>query len=259
MVMNIIRSTKNPMIKQVYKLKSSKGRKAQEAYLLEGIHLVDEAIKANAAIKYLFISEEFSYLKDYEVLSYDIILLSASVMEFLSSTETNQGIIALVNMEEVVLNKELKGKYLLLDAVQDPGNLGTIVRTADAAGFTAVILGQGSVDLYNDKVLRSMQGSQYHIPIVRADLTVWLSDYAKIGHPIFGSALDSKAKDYQILAGQEHLAIIVGNEGNGISKDVLQLCTHKVMIPIYGKAESLNVGVAAALLTYKAQESIKNL
>ena len=257
--MNIIRSTKNAMIKQVNKLKSSKGRKAQAAYLLEGIHLVDEAIKADAAIKYLFISEDFSYLKDYEVLTYNIILLSPSVMEFLSSTETNQGIIALVDMEEVSLDQNLQGKYLVLDAVQDPGNLGTIVRTADAAGFTAVIVGQGSVDLYNDKVVRSMQGSQYHIPIFRTDLREWLVEYAKTGYPIFGSALDNQARDYQIVAGHDHLAIIVGNEGNGISTDVLQLCTEKVMIPIYGKAESLNVGVAAALLTYKAQESIKNL
>ena len=142
----------------------------------------------------------------------------------------------------------------MLDAVQDPGNLGTIVRTADAAGFDAVVLGTGTVDLYNDKVLRSMQGSHFHIPVFQADLKDYLPTLKDKGVQVAVTALHRDSKDYTILQGATDVAIVVGNEGQGVSDDVIDLADVVVTIPMFGKAESLNVAIASALLMYKTKE-----
>ncbi len=256
--MEVIKSNKNPKIKEWTKLKTTKGRKKALQYMIEGEHLVEEAMKYHAPIDKIVVTEEKveqyqSLLVMYEA---DMVVVNDSVMKSLCETQANQGIIAIVHMpnrsEE---QKEFDGKILLVDAVQDPGNLGTIIRTADAAGFNAVILGEGTVDLYNDKVLRSMQGSNYHLPIVHADLVEWITKYQEKGFPVFAAALDKSAQDYQVIAGIENQAIIVGNEGQGISQSILSITKNKIMIPIYGEAESLNVSIAASLLMYKAQEN----
>lgn len=141
-------------------------------------------------------------------------------------------------------------KFLLMDAVQDPGNVGTIIRTADAAGFDAVILGRGSADLYNPKVIRSTQGSHFHIAVIEADLSEWLFRLHDEEIPVYGAFLDETAASYDQISRKDSFAIMVGNEGNGISKDLEQHIQHKVYIPIYGKSESLNVAVAAGILMY---------
>lgn len=254
--MESISSTKNEKIKELVKLQTAKGRKKAGMYLLEGEHLVEEAIKERAQIKLIVVTS--NRLEDYQNLlaqtDVQLLVVSQDVFHKLSMTETTQGILAVV---EIVKQEMLphKGRLIVLDAVQDPGNLGTIVRTADAAGFDAVVLGTGTVDLYNDKVLRSMQGSHFHIPVFQANLQEYLPILKEKGVQVAVTALHRDSKDYSVLQGATDVAIVVGNEGQGVSSDVIELADVLVAIPMFGKAESLNVAIASALLMYKTNET----
>ena len=254
--MESISSTKNEKIKELVKLQTAKGRKKAGMYLLEGEHLVEEAIKERAQIKLIVVTS--NRLEDYQNLlaqtDVQLLVVSQDVFYKLSMTETTQGILAVV---EIVKQEILphKGRFIVLDAVQDPGNLGTIVRTADAAGFDAVVLGTGTVDLYNDKVLRSMQGSHFHIPVFQANLQEYLPILKEKGVQVAVTALHRDSKDYSVLQGATDVAIVVGNEGQGVSSDVIELADVLVAIPMFGKAESLNVAIASALLMYKTNET----
>ena len=254
--MESISSPKNEKIKELVKLQTAKGRKKAGMYLLEGEHLVEEAIKEKAQIKLIVVTG--NRLEDYENLlartNVQVLVVSQDVFHKLSMTETTQGILAVV---EIVKQEILphKGRLIVLDAVQDPGNLGTIVRTSDAAGCDAVILGTGTVDLYNDKVLRSMQGSHFHIPVFQANLQEYLPILKEKGVKVAVTALHRDSKDYSVLQGATDVAIVVGNEGQGVSDDVIDLADVVVTIPMFGKAESLNVSIASALLMYKTKET----
>ena len=253
--MDIISSTKNEKIKELAKLQTAKGRKKAGLYLLEGEHLVEEAIKEKAPIELIVISsnrmEDYQYLLEQTVVQ--ILVVSQDVFQKLSMTETTQGILTIVKIENQI-EPPCSGRIIVLDAVQDPGNLGTIVRTADAAGFDAVVLGTGTVDLYNDKVIRSMQGSHFHIPVFQADLREYLSALKNQGVEVAVTALHRDSKDYSILQGKSDIVIVVGNEGQGVSSEVIELADVVVTIPMFGKAESLNVAIASALLMYKTKE-----
>ena len=254
--MESISSPKNEKIKELVKLQTAKGRKKAGMYLLEGEHLVEEAIKERAQIKLIVVTS--NRLEDYKKLlaqaDVQVLVVSQDVFHKLSMTETTQGILAVV---EIVKQEILphKGRFIVLDAVQDPGNLGTIVRTADAAGFDAVVLGTGTVDLYNDKVLRSMQGSHFHIPVFQANLQEYLPILKEKGVQVAVTALHRDSKDYSVLQEATDVAIVVGNEGQGVSDDVIDLADVVVTIPMFGKAESLNVSIASALLMYKTKET----
>ena len=254
--MDIISSTKNEKIKELAKLRTAKGRKKAGLYLLEGEHLVEEAIKEKAPIELIVVSS--NRMEDYQYLlkqtAVHVLVVSEEVFQKLSMTETTQGILAAVNIENQA-EPPCSGRIIVLDAVQDPGNLGTIVRTADAAGFDAVVLGAGTVDLYNDKVIRSMQGSHFHIPVFQADLREYLPVLKKQRVEVAVTALHRDSKDYSILQGKSDVAIVVGNEGQGVSSEVIELADAVVTIPMFGKAESLNVAIASALLMYKTKES----
>ena len=254
--MDIVSSTKNERIKELAKLQTAKGRKKAGLYLLEGEHLVEEAIKEKALIELIVVSsnrmEDYHYLLEQTVVQ--VLVVSQEVFQKLSMTETTQGILAAVQIENQT-ELPLSGRIIVLDAVQDPGNLGTIVRTADAACFDAVVLGVGTVDLYNDKVIRSMQGSHFHIPVFQADLREYLPALKNQGVEVAVTALHRDSKDYSILQGKSDIAIVVGNEGQGVSSEVIEVADVVVTIPMFGKAESLNVAIASALLMYKTKES----
>ena len=251
--MEIIRSHQNAMVKNYQKLQTSKGRKKAEAYMIEGEHLVEEAIQSNISIHRLVVSEDMIHLYEKWTKSYPTMFVSKEVFEKLSMTQTNQGILAIVKLEKKTLVEVPQGRYLLADAVQDPGNLGTIIRTADAAGFDAVVLGEGCVDLYNDKVVRSMQGSQFHVAIYHENL---MDVYGKLKEndiPIAVTALHRDAKDFKWLTGRESVAIVVGNEGNGVREELIESADHVIQIPMFGQAESLNVAIATGILMYQTR------
>lgn len=140
----------------------------------------------------------------------------------------------------------------MIDAVQDPGNIGTLIRTADAAGFDQVLLGTGSVDPFNDKVIRATQGSIFHLPILTGELTEFMNELKAEGVEIWAAALQ-EAKPYKDMKTPDRVALLVGNEGQGIAEHLLEQSEKKVYIPIYGRAESLNVAVAGAVLMYHLQ------
>ncbi len=248
--MEKILSAKNQKVKQWKKLHTSKGRRETGSYLIEGTHLLKEALKYKADIKEILMTEGY-YDQSQLLLDEDkVILVSEEIMNTLAQTETPQGVIGILAIPVQEKDLAYKGKYLLLDQVQDPGNAGTIVRTADAAGYAGVIFGEGSVDPYNDKVLRSMQGSHFHIPIHRLDLLDVIPEMAERGIPVYGTELNEEAVDYRTVAAGEDLALVMGNEGNGVSQAVLALTNKNLYIPIIGEAESLNVAVAAGILMY---------
>ena len=251
--MEIIRSHQNAMVKNYQKLQTSKGRKKAEAYMIEGEHLVEEAIRSTVSIQRLVVSEDHVQLYESWTQKYPTMIVSKEVFEKLSMTQTNQGILAIVPLEKKTLVEVPKGRYLLVDAVQDPGNLGTIIRTADAAGFDAVVLGEGCVDLYNDKVVRSMQGSQFHVAIFHENLTDVYDKLKENDIPIAVTALHREAKDFQWLTGRDSVAIVVGNEGNGVRQELIDSADSIIQIPMFGQAESLNVAIASGILMYQTR------
>lgn len=249
MKMDFIESTQNNQVKEWKKLLTRKGRKKQHRYIIEGEHLVEEAIKAQALIEAILIREEkWSGNSDYnEELT---ILISEEISALLSDTVTDQGIFAILKMNEEDQTITGKAPVLFLDEIQDPGNLGTLIRSADAAGFEGVIVGKGSVDLYNPKALRSAQGSHLHLPVIHDDLSHWIEAFKAKGIDVFGTALDERAVSYLEVSPIETFALIVGNEGNGVDAEILEQTTKNLYIPIKGKAESLNVAIAASILMF---------
>ena len=247
--MKHIQSAKNPQVKQWKKLLTKKEREKTHTYLIEGFHLVEEALNHKEEILELIITEETNLPSSWDISNILLTYITPEISREISDTETAQGVFALCEMKETDISALENKKYLLLDAVQDPGNIGTMIRTADAAGIDAVILGKGTVDLYNPKVLRSAQGSHFHIDILTGDLKDWIGKLKSAGIPVYGTALEGASSFKEAEPGQA-FALLMGNEGNGVSKELLGLTDQNLYIPIYGKSESLNVAVAAGILLY---------
>ncbi|MEW9675465.1 RNA methyltransferase [Lentibacillus sp. L22] len=244
----MITSMQNNKVKQWNKLKKRKDRTGTHTFLIEGFHLIEEAHASDWEIVELILQDGIpvpDFLQEYAYYT-----VSQAVIQQISSTKTPQGIVAVVRMKEYKWGTF--EKLLLVDSLQDPGNLGTMIRTADAAGFDAVILGDNTVDVYNEKVIRSTQGSIFHIPIFQENLVTKIPSLKREGFAIWASAL-TNASIYSELSPQPKTALIVGNEGAGISENVLNLADDVVKIPIYGKAESLNASIAAGILMYYLQ------
>lgn len=246
--MKRIESNKNPQIKQWKKLHTKKERDKTETFMIEGFHLVEEALKSDVIIRELIISETVDIPSSWNVDNLSITIVTEKMMKEISDTDTSQGVAAICEQYSV----QEGGRFttlLLVDAVQDPGNLGTMIRTADAAGIDAVIIGDGSVDVYNSKVIRSTQGSIFHIPIIKENLHETIAKLKESGIKVFGTSLKN-AVDYKQATMGDSFALIVGNEGNGVHPEFLEKTNQNLYIPIYGKSESLNVAVAAGILLY---------
>lgn len=250
--MEKIESIQNKQVKEWRKLLTRKGRKKQNSYLIEGLHLVEEALKTNVEIETILIredkSEEYSHLLELD--ETNCVMITEEISNVLSDAVTDQGIIAVIKSLESNTMIEGKKPVLMLDEVQDPGNLGTLIRTADAAGFEGVIIGKGSVDLYNPKALRSAQGSHFHISIIHDDIEKWIATFMDQGIPVYGTALDERASSYRMIEPLNQFGLIVGNEGNGVNPKYLAQTTKNLYIPIKGQAESLNVAIAASVLMF---------
>ncbi|WP_209122048.1 RNA methyltransferase [Alkalihalobacillus sp. BA299] len=246
--MNRIESVKNPKVKQWRKLHTKKGRDLEKQFLIEGAHLIEEARISGVDPVELIVAEHYDIPKSWSEWPVPITYVTDRVMMELSETKTPQGVSAICQQfdHQLVPNR---GRYLFIDAVQDPGNVGTIIRTADAAGIDGVVLGEGSVDLYNGKVIRSTQGSLFHLPIVKGNLVEWVDKMKSLEVPVFGTALEN-GQDYKCINSPASFALIVGNEGEGVSKELLNRTDANLYVPIYGKAESLNVAIATAVLLY---------
>lgn len=244
-MIKLITSVQNQQVKDWKKLHRKKYREETGTFLIEGYHLIEEAYETDQLIETLIVQEgkETPAWMDEDY----VVTVTAQVFKEIAQTETPQGIAAVVKMQEVA---QVHDKYvLLIDAIQDPGNLGTIIRTADAAGFSKIILGKGTVDRYNDKVIRASQGSIFHIRIEQADLKEEIPALKKSGYTVWATTL-ARAKNYADVIPQAKTAMILGNEGSGVDDKLIELADELVKIPIYGKAESLNVSIAAGILMY---------
>ena len=242
--MKIIQSVKNEKVKQWKKLLMKKGRDRFNLFLVEGEHLVEEALRAGAAVELMATSGSRIEDADDTIQKY---VISEEIAEAISDTEMPQGIFAVCRKAE---DRAIQGRrFLLIDAVQDPGNLGTLIRTADAAGVDAVIVGKGSADVYQPKVVRAAQGSHFHLPVASGDLRGWVEKLKGNGIPVYGTDLSGGISMGQVEPGCP-FALIVGNEGAGVDPYLLKETDQNLYIPIYGKAESLNVAVAAGILLY---------
>ncbi|WNF35994.1 RNA methyltransferase [Bacillaceae bacterium IKA-2] len=249
--MERIESLNNLKIKNVKKLHTRKGREKLGSFFIEGEHLVEEALKSDVIINEIFIEENFRIPSSWQLNNASVYMVDEKIMKGISETESPQGVGAVCELlGRKPFSIEKPGKYLLIDQIQDPGNLGTIIRTADSAGLSGVILGNGTVDIYNSKVIRSTQGSLFHLPFVKADLSEIVEKLKKKDIPVFGTALNETAVSYKTVSAQDSFALIVGNEGSGISPELLIETTENLYIPIYGQAESLNVSIAAGILLY---------
>ena len=243
--MTIITSKTNSVVKNTKKLHQKKYRKT--SYLIEGWHLFEEAVQAGAKIEKIFVLAEYAArLGDYP----QTVLVTEEILLDLADSQTPQGIVAVIQKEEERLPDFSQGKYLFLEDVQDPGNVGTMIRTADAAGFSGVIVSSKSADIYSLKTLRSMQGSHFHVPIYRMTVETFVEEAKKGNLPILATTLSQNSKDYRELAQLADFVLVMGNEGQGISPFMTNQADQLVHITMKGQAESLNVAIAAGILMF---------
>ena len=243
--MTIITSKANSVVKNAKKLHQKKYRKS--AYLIEGWHLFEEAVQAGVTIEKIFALESYrNQLASFP----QTVWVSEDILLDLADSQTPQGIVAVVQKEEVGQVDFSQGEFLFLEDVQDPGNVGTIIRTADAAGFTGVIVSDKSADIYSLKTLRSMQGSHFHLPIYRMSSQRLLEEAKKAAIPVLATTLSKDSVDYRELPPIENFVLVMGNEGQGISPLMAESADQLVHISMKGQAESLNVAVAAGILIF---------
>jgi TrmH family RNA methyltransferase len=233
-------------------LEKRRARRKEECFVVEGPHLVEEAA---GQIKFAIYAERLTILAKLEELGVECLKVSKKQFAEISEVEAPQGILAVVKQSKFELKDILKSSNPLIVfcvEVQDPGNLGTIIRTADAVGAAGVILSKGTVDLYNSKVIRSTMGSLFHLPIVEVDDAAKTIEQLKKKQIRIIAADINSPDDYFAAEMAGPSAILVGNEGAGLPKEIVELSDLAVKIPMPGRAESLNVGVSTAVLLYEA-------
>lgn len=251
--METIKSAKNSRVKAWQKLQTKKGRQASETYLLDGWHLVQEAIQHDGKLHAVMgTTEQLAEHQEELPLGVPVFEITNDIAKKLSDLVTPQGIFAEVSLPSATREPQFihDGAWLFLDAIQDPGNVGTMVRTADAAGFSGVVFGHGSVDPYSPKALRAMQGSQFHLTTTTGNLADWTASFTQNGMNVYGTQLDPEAADVFTVPAQTQFALIMGNEGQGMQPELAKMTTKNLYIPISGQAESLNVAVAAGIAMF---------
>lgn len=253
-----IMSPQNTRVKEWAGLQEKKHRDKAGKYIIEGVHLVQEALLAEADVEVLAYDLDKGMpaeLRDHlqAVQGMEVIGVSAAVIAKCSSTNTPQPVFAVVRKEdsgaEAILAKP-DSFVVVLDGVQDPGNVGTIIRSADAAGADGVILGHGCADLYNPKTIRSTMGSLFHLPIIEGDLGEILPEARERGALLVSTSLQGVDSCYSHdFRGSQWL--LIGSEGRGISPETAALVDKSIIIPMAGRAESLNAAMAATILLFE--------
>ena len=238
-----ITSTENKIYKQTKKLLNRSERNKTKLFIAEGQRIVEDSVNAGVA-EYLFISENYAGV-DYDLPVYRV---SDKMFAALSDTETTQGIIAVCKMADYNMEEIDCDTLLVCDGVSDPGNLGTLIRTAECSGVGGVVLLKGTVDPYSPKVVRSTMGSIFRVPVYFAqiqDLKDHLADYAIVATVLDGS------KDLYDIEFPEKTAVVVGNEAHGVSNEVVDMAQIRTLIPMCGNSESLNASVAGSVVMYE--------
>lgn len=249
-----ITSPQNQIIKKIKELQKKKSvRKSEGLFVIEGIRGVKE-IPAGVKIKYLITTPEVEEKELGTIQPEEWLEVSKEIYKTISDTQSPQGAMAVAYMPTYELNnlKIEKGHYIVLENLQDPGNLGTIIRTAHAFDFKGVFITKGSVDLYSPKVVRSTMSSLFHMPIIiDEEIETYMNFLKQKDVTLYTTALKSEAQPIYEVTFEEKAAIIIGNEGNGVSEAVLEKTEHTMIIPMPGGAESLNASVAASICMYE--------
>lgn len=239
-----ITSLTNNKVKQWYKYQQKKYRNQDQKFLIEGYHLIEEAHKANL-IEAIIIKEGIN--NPYPNI-YEEFIVTKPIMDKLSMHKSSENIMAIchMNKQELDLNHN---KIIILDDLQDPGNIGTIIRTAYSFGFITIIMSSNGTDLYNDKLIRSTQGAMFHLNIIQTDLIPIINILKNNGFTIYGTSLKN-ANPLSSIKPKYPLALVFGNEGNGISSTILEACDQNIIIEM-NNFESINVAVAAGICLYQ--------
>lgn len=253
--MKKIESRDNKWVKRLNGLKIKKNRDKEGVFVAEGLRFISE-VPADWPVEVYAVNETFAAENDlsaYEKKA-DVLCLPDALFASVCDTENPQGILAVCKkldwQEDVVFAKE-RPFFVLAEELNDPGNLGTVIRTADACGADAVFLSKGSVDLYNPKVLRSTMGSMFHVPVFQnADLHELSTKLKEHQIPLYAAHLRGDRFPYALDL-NDSCAFIIGNEARGLSDDAAELCDLWVKIPMPGQAESLNASIAAGVLMYE--------
>ena len=243
----MITSVNNKDIINISKLKLKKYRDKSNYFLIEGIKLLEEAINNNIRIKKIYLTDRFDY-KDLNLEKLNLIKVNQQVFQKLTSQKNPEGIIGVIEKKSLPKSK-LDKKLILLDNIRDPGNLGTIIRTADAAGFNQIVCSNNCADLFNEKTIRSSMGSIFHIPVLlNMDLNIVVDSLLNKQFEVIGTSLNGKLMYLNQIKVPTKFALILGNESHGVSNELQNKCTQLLKLPIFGKAESLNVSIAAVCI-----------
>lgn len=247
-----ITSIKNEKVKYFLSLQDKKTRNKEQRFIVEGYHLVEEASKTNL-LEAIITTDKVNFNKFKDIEKY---LVTMPIIEKLSTTKNPQNILGIVKvmdhssklLTDILLKERVR--LLLLDEINDPGNLGTIIRTAAALGFDGIVMSDDTVDIYNEKVIRATQGVLFKIPIIKGNLIEVIKLLKKNKVKCFGTSLN-KASFIDDIKSNAKMAFCVGNEARGVSKEVLDLMNENIKIKMNNDVESLNVGVAATIIMYE--------
>ncbi|MCC3863815.1 RNA methyltransferase [Terrisporobacter petrolearius] len=260
-----ISSKDNEKVKYTKSLLKSKNRQKESKYIIEGYRILTLAIECNADLDYVFINEIFEEKKEYknflnilEEKNIKVFKTTNKIFKELVDTENTQGILGVIRFREKKIEHNINHEdkfVLILDRIQDPGNMGTIIRTADAAGVDTIIALKGCVDIYNPKVIRSTMGSIFDMKIIHCTQEECLQELKSKDFRIVSSYLNTD-NYYHETKYYERTALVIGNEANGVNDELINQSDILVKIPIYGKAESLNAAISSAILMYEIKKSL---
>ena len=255
--MQTITSKDNELIKHIRKLKDKKYRDESNEYVVEGVKLVEEAVKENAKIKQIIVCEDTTRTYEIpthimiEIAKYECISVSDKIFNIITQVTNPQGIMAII--EKNAQNAKIdytQDIIVVLDDVQDPGNLGTILRTVDSIGLNQIIVSKGTADAFNSKVVRSTMGAIFRIKIIEVEnLAQAIKEMRKHHFKLMVTSLQTKNSIYDIDFNKK--IIVIGNEANGVSKEIQDMADEKAKIPMLGRTESLNASVAAGVVMYE--------
>lgn len=253
-------SRDNPLIKQVRKLLTDPRERARSGqFVIEGVRLCQDALLSNVQIDCVLYTERarenYSVIEQICAVAVQKVCISATLSAYIGDTISPQGVFCICKMldKRASFDKiRYKGKYIALEDVQDPGNLGTIIRTAEAMGADGLIVTQACCDCYNSKVLRSSMGGVFRLPIyVAEDLPQWIDALQQRGMRCIACVVDAEATAVQDIGFNSGTVSVIGNEGKGLCKATVDACCEKLTIPMNGRAESLNAGIAAAIVLWE--------
>lgn len=262
----VISSKDNELVKHIKKLKEKKYRDEYGEFIVEGFKMIEEAIEEKVKIKKIIICDDcrqncsLPQSLMYEVAKFDCVYVTEKVFNNITNVVNHQGIMAIVDKKDIENAKVdyLQDNFLILNDVQDPGNIGTILRTADSLNINQIIVSNKTADVYNPKVVRSTMGAIFRVKVIMVDdLKKEIKNMQSNGIKVYSTDLNTDESIYTI--NYEKAAIVIGNEANGVDREIINISDGRIKIPMLGKTESLNVAVATSIILYEMyREKLKN-